>query len=220
MYFTVTRVLIPIALVVLLTFSIYKRLIHRRLSGERWLPVVNRFGRVNGKVAMSQYLNLENAPYTVPVVRIIFLYQGRFLLKEQTVAAPTKQQKTIDTPFERFIFFKEDVENAARATLAEHGESRDLQIRFLFRYYHRNKDTNRLIFLYIYNIRNEKMLEHARPQTGKWWTGRKVFENLHRGLFPDYFEKEFEFLRSTVLKTEYHSGKAKLLYQNAKNEKK
>jgi len=121
---------------------------------ETYLPIINRRGKVFGRLDYEQCLAMRNcAPFTLPVVRIIVLNGSRFLLKERPADVLNSAGK-IDTPFERYVLFREEIDDAARRTLHEQGADKTLSIRFLFHYLHRTKDSNRLVYLYLYQIRN------------------------------------------------------------------
>jgi hypothetical protein len=167
---------------------------------EKYLPIINRNGRVLGKIAFGRCRALrDSAPFTIPVVRIIMLNGSRFLLNERHIDVLNSSGKT-DTPFERYVLFREEIDSAAQRTLHETGMDADTPVRFLCHYHYHTQEANRLVYLYLCNIRNKKTFEKITHKSGSWWPVRKICENLHSGLFPEYFEKEFELIRTVQTK--------------------
>ena len=59
-----------------------------------------------------------------------------------------------------------------------------------------------LVSLYALCLHSEEQLKRLVGHKGKLWTIKQVEENKGSGLFSEYFEKEFPYLRSTVLLAE------------------
>jgi hypothetical protein len=162
----------------------------KQVKSEQWLPIVDSTGTVFGKVALST--SLENPIYTHPVIRIAMMYGDMLFLRQQTkLLFPLESQKW-DTPFERYLQFGEALETGVDATLRDNGMPEDLPVRFLTRYLFGK--TYRLVYLYGCTISDKKELNLLKFSNGKWWTRKQIEENLGKGVFSDYFEKEYEYL--------------------------
>ncbi|MDR2622827.1 MAG: hypothetical protein LBC48_09700 [Dysgonamonadaceae bacterium] len=167
------------------------------LHNEKWLPIINESGTVYGKIAYSQSLQMKNK-YLHPIIRIALIHNGKIFLREKE-NTKENDKPCLDYPFERYIFYKETVDKAVIKTLQANGSKPDVNCNYLFHYIHRSKEIQRIVYLYICNIRNNSLLEKINQNGGKWWTSKQIKDNLNTGLFSVFFENEFEFLESTVL---------------------
>ena len=79
----------------------------------------------------------------------------------------------------------------------------DLPVRFILKYMFENERTKRLIFLYISVIKSEDELNKLYLKEGKLWTVEQIEDNIGSGIFSECFELEFEYLRNTVLMTNF-----------------
>jgi hypothetical protein len=161
----------------------------KQILNEEWLPIVNDKGAVYGKVALSVSCT-EGDKYLHPVIRIALIHKGMLFLNDT---------HPLDYPFERYLRYQESLEEGIKETFIESGVPADLPTTFIFRYTYKSIDTNRLIYLYACNLKDEKQLSELKLNNGKWWTGKQIDENLGTGLFSTYFEKEYELLNTTVL---------------------
>ena len=171
----------------------------KKYKREEWFPVIDETGNVRGKVASSISVNSGNK-YLHPVVRIALIHKGRLFLKEK--ASLFDDAYKLDYPFERYVRFKESLDEAIKKTFIESKAPENLPYNYLFKYIHKNEQTNRLIYLYVSNVRDSDLLENVNLGNGKWWTSKQIEENLNTGVFSEYFEKEFDFINSTILMAE------------------
>jgi hypothetical protein len=176
----------------------YKFFIIQKFKKEIWLPVVNKSGKVSGKIAYSLSKVSKNA-FRHPVVRIALIHKGKIFLKRRPFSAINDVHK-IDYPFERYLRFNESLDEAVKKTLLEQGAKEELPYRYLFKYRYSTEKTNRLVYFYICNIRDENLLNKIDLSHGHWWTSDGIKENLYEGFFSEFFENEFEFLSNTILK--------------------
>jgi hypothetical protein len=170
----------------------------QKFNKEIWLPIVNKSGKVSGKVAYS-FSKISKNAFRHPVVRIALIHKGKLFLKRRPFSAMNDAHK-IDYPFERYLRFNESVDEAVRKTLLEQGAKEGLPYHYLFKYRYNTEKTSRLVYFYICNIRDEELLNKIDLSDGHWWTSDGVKENLGEGFFSEFFENEFEFLSNTVLK--------------------
>jgi hypothetical protein len=193
-----------IVLYIFITFHFIYEFIHllmirKKYLAEKWLPVVDEMGTVHGKVAESiSYSSLNK--YLHPVIRIALIHKGMLFLKEKTSSDSTGIPE-LDYPFEIYLKYRESLDEGVMRAFEENGGTKDLPSRFVFRYVFKNIKTNRLIYLYVSNIRTTTSLQ-ALLGKGKWWTRKQIEENLGKGFFSCYFEKEYEFLSSTILQAD------------------
>lgn len=176
---------------------IHWNMIRKQMLNEQWLPIVDESGGVHGKVALSVSRG-SGDKYMHPVIRIALINKGRLYLKERN-GFPISENNYLDYPFERYLHFKETLDEGVRETFQDSGVATDLPSRFIFRYVEKNIEINRLIYLYACNIMDDKLLETLNLGEGKWWTGKQIDENLGTGLFSPCFEKEYELLNTTIL---------------------
>jgi hypothetical protein len=169
---------------------VHWNLLKKQIRTEEWLPIVDESGAVHGKVALS--VSLHEDTYLHPIIRIVLIHKGMLFLKPKT-----NESGLLDYPFERYLRFQETLEDGVREAFITNGETADLPARFMFRYVY--KETNRMVYLYACNITDEEALNTLHLEEGKWWTGKQIEDNLNTGLFSSYFEKEYEFLSTTIL---------------------
>lgn len=171
--------------------------LRKQILNEEWLPIVDESGGVHGRIALS-VSRTSGDKHLHPVIRIALINKGHLYLKERS-GFPFSESNRIDYPVERYLRFKESLDEGVKETFIENGGTADLPSRFIFRYVYKSIEANRLIYLYACNILDDTVLEKLNLQDGKWWTGRQINENLHTGIFSPCFEKEYELLNTTVL---------------------
>ncbi|GHV10497.1 hypothetical protein FACS1894162_4880 [Bacteroidia bacterium] len=170
------------------------KLMQKQVRAEEWLPIVDEEGTVYGKVTLSS--SLTNPTYLHPMIRIALVHNGMLFLRPQTESLFPLENHRLDQPFERYLRFGEMLEVGIRETLMEYDMPANTPIRFLSRYFHQK--TNRLVYLYVCYMTDEKELSSLDLSDGKWWTGKQIGENLGTGIFTDYFEKEYATLKETM----------------------
>jgi hypothetical protein len=174
-------------------------MIREKYLAEEWLPLVDETGTVHGKVALSISQSSGNK-YLHPVIRIALIHKGMLFLKEKNSPGPDGIPE-LDYPFETYLKYKETLEEGITRAFEENEGGKNLPARFVFRYVFKNIKTNRLIYLYVSNIYDAIPLQ-LQLGKGKWWTQKQIEENLGKGFFSAYFEKEYEFLSQTVLQAD------------------
>ena len=181
----------------------------RGLAEEVWLPVVDTKGHVIGRVAYSVSLSAEARHYRHPVVRIAVMHRGMLYLSRRD-ADRLVSPEAMDHPLSAPILFGQTPEQAIRELLGRTCFSKsDLKPRLLVRYLFDNKRVSRLVSLYVVHLRSESALDDCtRKSEGKLWTVRQIEENLHSGLFSEYFEQEYHCLSRTALQAEQYAAAA------------
>jgi len=85
----------------------------------------------------------------------------------------------------------------------------DLKPRLRIRYAFDNERVSRLVSLYVIHLRSESTLDdYTRDREGKLWTTQQIEDNLRQGLFSEYFEQEYPYLRQTALQAEQYLAAA------------
>jgi hypothetical protein len=168
----------------------------RRLNAENWLPIVNEKGNVLGKIERSESMRMKNT-FMHPGVRIALLLKDKLYLQPRTEDDWTEINR-LDHPLKRFLFFGEDIEEAARKmanTLLQKADTGKLQ--FLLKYTFKNENTHRLIFLYALQIDSEEQLKPEAAAGGKFWSRKHIEESIE--ILCEYFQLEYEYLKNTLL---------------------
>lgn len=172
-------------------------MLNKRLKREEWLPVINESGDVQGKVAKSVSIHLKNK-FLHPLVRVALIYDGKLYLKPRDDSRLLDPDK-LDYPFEKYMQYKHDIEEAIKNTFKKEIKTDKLPVRFLLKYVFENENTKRLIFLYVSKITSEKAFNELHLEGGKLWTTNQIEENVGENIFSECFELEFEYLKNTVL---------------------
>jgi len=175
------------------------QMLRHKLDSEEWLAVVDTKGDVIGRIAKSETKKKGNK-YLHPVIRIAVMCNGRLFLTPRTedmIWAPEQ----FDHPFEKYIQYEHSLDKAARDLLSKCGQE-TVTPYFSVKYLFDNEVTKRLIFLYTIDVcEDAEDCEFNRQKfsEGKFWSQKQIEENLGTGLFSECFEKEYEYLKNTIL---------------------
>ncbi len=199
-FFICTVLFVIFVLLVIIYEYIRLAMLKRQIASEDWLPIVNETGGVIGRVALS-VSQAAKRQYLHPVVRIALIYKGLLYLKERSprfVFDPNK----IDYPFEKYVYYKQTLDDCVKSSLRKGCGVDDLPVRFVFRYLFDTEEAHRLIYLYTCNIQDEETMKRLSLKDGKLWTDKQIEQNLNKGIFCESFEKEYEILKNTILMAE------------------
>jgi hypothetical protein len=175
-------------------------MIRKYLRQEVWLPVLNESGKVIGRIARSISIASMRKFYH-PVVRIVLLHKGMLYLakrSEEEIVSPEK----LDYPFKQYVKYKQSLEDTASEAIQPYIENKAVNPRFMVRYTFEDSVVKHLVAVFVVNVPSEDFLIHEKMPKGKLWTAKQIEENIGTGLFSDYFEKEFSYLKNTVLLAE------------------
>lgn len=104
----------------------------------------------------------------------------------------------IDYPFYRYVLFRQSIEAAAQE--AVEGLKTlvgKIQPRLLIRYTFENERVKHQVSLFVICIQDEQVIEqYKQVQDGKLWSIQQIEENLGKGIFSVYFEREFSYLKT------------------------
>ena len=190
-----------IGVLVIVYEQIRLMMLQGRLRKEMWLPVLNDKGNVIGSIAYS-VSRLLPKKYYHPIIRVALVYNGMLYLSKRN-AYSCVSPSLLDYPFYRYVLFRQTIEAAVHQAI----EKLRVQIKTiepfpLIRYTFENEKVKHQVSLFIVRINDEKLLEPLKEKNGKLWSVRQIEENLPHGIFSEYFEKEFPYLKNTVLLAE------------------
>lgn len=201
--FLYREVSVLIGMLVILYEQIRLSLMQGSLEKEMWLPVLNEGGKVVGCIARSVSRSVPKKYYH-PIVRIAVIHNGMLYLMKRSKDAFVSPD-TIDYPFQSYVLFRHSIENTVRESVGELAEQQNVMPRFLIRYTFENEKVKHLVSLYVICLRTEEQFNQCKQAGGKLWTGKQIEENLHTGVFSEYFEQEFSYLQNTILLAESFS---------------
>ena len=192
---------IIIGLLVMVYEQIRLRLLQGRLRKEMWLPVLNDQGNVIGCIAYS-VSRLLPKKYYHPVVRVVLLYKGMLYPVPRHPHAWVSAS-LLDYPFQRYVLFRQTIAATVRQALVKLKDCLpNVTPRLLVRYTFENEQVKQQVSLFVINLREEAQLELCKTENGKLWSVRQIEENLGAGIFSEYFEKEYAYLKNTILLAE------------------
>jgi hypothetical protein len=172
------------------------------LNREKWLPVLNDKRQVIGRIAYSVSLE-SKAKHCHPVVRVAVVYDGMLHLTSRDAASPVSPG-ALDYPFVGYVLYSQTVDQLIKNMLGDQPMTKSSFLpRFLIRYSFENETIRSLVSLYVITLQTEEdYVKHVKPRTGKLWTKKQIEQNLGKGVFSEYFEREYPYLRNTVLLAE------------------
>ena len=176
-------------------------MVQGRLKKEMWLPVLNDQGSVIGCIAYSVSRMLPKK-YFHPIIRIAIVHKGMLYLVKRGEHCCVSAS-TLDYPVCKYVLFRQSIEQTVRNALAP--LARDVESmnpRLLLRYVFENNKVKHQVSLFVVCLKNEKPLGLNIGQNGKFWTVQQIEENLNTGIFSEYMEKEFPYLKNTILLAE------------------
>ena len=140
--------------------------------------------------------------YINPVIRIAVISNGLLFLSRRSENANFNPDK-IDLPMESYLRYEENLEEGVNRTMRRFFPNEDkLEPRFSIKYRFKTEETNRLIYLYILYIEDDKLLCTPKFRDGKLWTFQQIETNLDKNFFGECFEKEYDQLKEAALISE------------------
>lgn len=167
------------------------------MSHTEYVPIVNTKGDVIGKTPAIEAINYKNA-YINPVIRIAISTHGMLFLCDRPSTAILDKGKT-DIPMECYLRYGESLsDGVTRLTNNAFPQTTDIKPEFNIVYHFENEVTNRLIYLFIAEIKDDSILCNPRFKNSKLWSFKQIEENLDKGFFSSCFEDEYEHLKSVI----------------------
>lgn len=192
------KVLPPVVFVVsILLNHLAIRFFNHLLSHTEYVPIVNTKGDVIGKTTAMEAINNKNA-YINPVIRIAVTAHGMLLLCNRSSTAILDKGKT-DIPMECYLRYGESLTDGVNRLISKAfplGE--EIHPEFSIVYHFENDVTNRLVYLFIAEIKEESILAASRFKNGKLWSFKQIEENLNKNYFSTCFEEEYEHLKNVI----------------------
>ena len=174
------------------------RFFNHLMSHTEYVPIVNTKGDVIGKTPAVEAINYKNA-YINPVIRIAISTHGMLFLCDRPSTAILDKNKT-DIPLECYLRFGESLSDGVNRLLTNafpHAKE-NIKPEFNIVYHFENEVTNRLIYLFIAEIKDDAILCTPRFKNSKLWNFKQIEENLGKGFFSCCFEDEYEHLKNVI----------------------
>lgn len=192
------KVLPPIVFVLSIVFNhLAIHFFNHLMSHTEYVPIVNTKGDVIGKTTAMEAINYKNA-YINPVIRIAVASHGMLFLCNRPSTANLDRGKT-DIPMECYLRYGESLtEGANRLINNVFPHSEDIHLEFNIVYHFENEVTNRLIYLFIAEVKDDTLLSTSRLKNSKLWSFKQIEENLNKGYFSTCFEEEYEHLKNVI----------------------
>lgn len=205
--YTDAPLLIGIVIIIFEVIRVF--LIRRNLQKEKWLPVLDGNGKVIGRVPYSVSMNSQ-IKRCHPIVRIAIIYKGMFYLTKHGADDPVSPD-AFDYPSYGYVLYKQPVEEAVKGIIGTAVSKTPLKPRMQTWYLFESENAKNYVSLYVMVVRTKELFEkYIKNKTnGKLWTQKQIEENLGKGIFSEYFEKEYSYLQSTVLLAEEYYGQVK-----------
>lgn len=167
------------------------------MSQNRYIAVVDSKGNVVGKALKMDAYEYKNR-YTNVVIRIIPISNNMIFLSERSASAIVEKGK-IDTPFETFLNFKENIQDGVQRLLKnKFPNGSKLKPTFVLKYSIKNEETSRLVYLFTVNVTDDSMFSHCQFSSGKLWTLPQIEQNLDKNYFSTCLENEYELLKDII----------------------
>jgi hypothetical protein len=189
---------IIIGLAVILYEQIRIMILRERLKREMWLPVLDDKGRVTGRVARS-VSRMSPKKFFHPVVRVAVVYKAMlYLVKREK--SDYLSPGLYDYPLEKEVLYRYSIHGTVCDAIRMFNEDKSIIPKFMIRYTFENEKLKYLVSLYAICLRTEKQFQQCIG--GKLWTAGQIEENMNLGIFGACFEKEFPYLKNTILLAE------------------
>ena len=167
------------------------------MKDTAFVPIVNTKGDVIGKSLATDAVNRKNE-YINPVIRIAISCNGLLYLRPRPLHDTLDGGRT-DLPLECYLLYKETLEHGiVRLMKQTYPQVPIKDLKFNVRYHFENQAANRLIYLFIIDIKDENLLGNRHTKGGKLWTFQQIEQNLGKDFFSSCFENEYEHLKEVI----------------------
>lgn len=163
-----------------------------------YFPIVTIKGGVIGKTLATDVLEGKTPETLYPVIRIAIMHNGMLFLSERSQNFLLDKGKT-DIPCESYLKFGESLDAGCKRIIEKYFPNvSDLIPTFSIRYHFQNEVTNRLIYLYLLEIKDESLLSNQRFVGGKLWQLQQIDQNIGQNFFSECFENEYDYLKDII----------------------
>ena len=170
---------------------------NRVMSQDRYIPVINERGGVIGKIIETDIAEKKDK-MMIPVIRIAVAHNEMLFLSKRSEDNIFNAGK-MDIPMETMLYYAETIEDGIKRLLeSTFPAESNLKPRFNIKYHFINTEANRLVYLFILNVKDDSILCDPHFLNGKLWTPQQITQNLDMGYFGDCFEQEFEHLETAI----------------------
>jgi hypothetical protein len=166
------------------------------LDRESWLPILDADRKVTGHIAESISHTMDKKLYH-PIVRVAVLCNDMLYLTKHSVNSTFSPNK-FDLPFHRNVYFDETVDEALQKSIEDADYIRGLEPHHLIGVDFENDEVKLFISLYVIRVSTEHFNSYKHPD-GKLWSSKQIEENMGKGIFSEFFEKEYEYFSHTIL---------------------
>lgn len=161
------------------------------------LPIVNTKGDVIGKCFAVDAINRKN-DYINPVIRIAVVHNGMLYLRPRPQRCILDKGKT-DIPMECYLLFGETLKQGVERLVKHTFPKIPIQgVQFNIMYHFENEVTNRLVYLFLLEVKDENLLREKHAKTGKLWTFQQMNCDIGKNFFSSCFENEVEHLKEVI----------------------
>lgn len=173
------------------------RFFNQLMAHTEYLPIVNTQGDVIGKSLTVEAINYKNA-YINPVIRIAVSAHGMLFLCHRSPNNLLDKGKT-DHPMECYLRYGETLTQGAERIIENtFPQAEGLKPAFNIFYHFENKQTNRLVYLFLLDVEDDSILCDPRFKGGKLWRFGQIEQNLGKNYFSQCFEEEYEHLEAVI----------------------
>ena len=158
-------------------------------KNEIWLPIVDDFNNIIGRVAQSVSMETPGK-FQHPVIRLIVWDNGKIYLKPRDKNL-FSEINMLDHPFIKRLHFGENVGDVIEKFKTENFPDCNSP-KFILQYKYENTKGKWQVLLYIIDV-SESSYKNNTPAGGKYWISSQIKDNVNKGLFSDIFEKELKF---------------------------
>lgn len=193
-----THLLALIALGLIVLELYHLAWIRRRLSGETWIPLLDKENKIVGRIPRSE---ADTTSETIPYVRLIAISQAMIYLERHTSLVEGYESHIYDTPFADYLCEDDTPEQIAQRMIdARFCGIRRVRPRRLLSYRTEIDNAQRLVYLMIVEIEEPNQLYiDCRPVEGKWWYIEHLKPVVDKSDFSDYLSSEIPILEQTIL---------------------
>ena len=171
---------------------------NQRLKKIAFVPIVNTRGEIVGKKPLLATILRSDKEAVYPIVRIAVTTYRMLYLVPRPMNSLNEKGKT-DLPLEGFLIYGESAEQAARRmTRGMFPQIPAHPLCFNFRYYYHDDNSNRLVYLFLLELKDDSALRALRQSNGKLWPLPQIEQDLGNGYFSKFLEQEFEPLKDII----------------------
>ena len=195
-------------ILLLIAFYVVKiTFVRRQLATERWLPILNRNGKIIGAIQRISSLT-DRRRFTHPVVRGFLVKDGRLLLQKPVDNPDLFYAPCWDCLVDSHVCINEKPDDCLKKALAERFAIEPAKSLYLTKYIEDTPYEHQYVLVYVISHYSGDLTPNPRlVEQMKWWTQPQIEANLNSGIFNSKFIKEYSLLkRSGLLDAEETHG--------------